>query len=182
MRRQQISLKYTPLFETDFFIVFFIIVLKAEKHRCHLCITARENLLWQWQREVWSIAKMGIKGSIFGNRERRSPKALHSNAMFVMLGSCHGCSLETGLEELRWPFHDLYWREQCGQLSSQDKSSEKGGLVSLSVGPLRFVEGDISTLLGSLQNVGLREIYPLPRITKESHLDWISSIESHERE
>lgn len=57
-------------------------------------------------------------------------------------------------------------------MNSQDKSSEKeGGLVSLSVGPLRFVEGDISTLLGSLQNVGLREIYPLPRITKESHLD-----------
>lgn len=177
MRRYQINLKCIPLSEIFFVYVFFIILLKAEKPKSHLYITERECLLWQWWRARLSTAKTGIQDSIFDKGESRSPRALLDNAMSVMLSSCHGWGLETELEELSWPFQHI---SNVGRWEARTTAVREK--EALSVHCLRFPEGDVSTLPGSLQNAGLREIYLLPRITVESHLNWIPGLESQKRE
>lgn len=100
-----------------------------------------------------------------------------------MLDRCHGQNLERGMEDVKWPIQDLDWREPHGQVNNPDSRCEREeGLVCplVRIYSGRYL-GD-STLPDSLQNVGLRKNYTLLRMTKESHLDWISSLKRQEGE
>lgn len=61
--------------EMDFSFLFSVIRLNAGKQRSHLYISGKEHPLWQWQRAVLSIAKMGLRAAVLVKGKGEAPES-----------------------------------------------------------------------------------------------------------